>query len=70
MSFSVYIIQKTEKEYAIPNGGYHTLAESVKEEGLVIEKNGVQIRLTGKELAQLYNTIRPVGSAPRMEVED
>jgi hypothetical protein len=46
------------------NGGYASPAMACKE--LIIEKNGVVLKLDGSELAQLYNAIRPVGTAPKM----
>jgi hypothetical protein len=50
------------------NGGYASTAESC--EVLTIEKDGVDIRLNGNDVAELYNFLRPVGTAPRMELPD
>ena len=47
------------------NGGYHSPAQAC--ELLVIEKDGVTLNLDGSELAQLYNFIKPAGTAPTME---
>lgn len=48
------------------NDGYASPAESCQE--LVIFKDGKEISLDGKELARLYNFIRPVGTAPKMSI--
>jgi hypothetical protein len=45
------------------NGGYCSVKELIQK--LVIEKNGVKIELTGEDVANLYNFIRPV-TAPKM----
>lgn len=50
------------------NGGYHSPANACK--ALVIEKDGVTLTLDGSELAQLYNFIKPEGTAPSMEEPD
>jgi hypothetical protein len=52
------------KKKITENGGYCSPAQSCK--ALVIEKDGITITLDGSELAELYNLIKPVGTAPTM----
>jgi len=62
MPLTILIHQK-EIDY---NGGYASPAESCKK--LILHKDGVTLELDGKELAQLYNAIRPAGTAPKMDI--
>ena len=46
------------------NGGYATMNEII--DTLVIEKNNVQLELTGEEAMRVYNLIKPI-NAPHCE---
>ena len=55
---------KKNKDADTFNGGYCKPSELI--DTLVIEKNNVQIELTGAEAMRIYNLIKPIG-APRCE---
>ncbi len=57
----LYIVRKDDPSY---KNGYCTPAEATKE--LILIKDGVKMVLNGLEMAQLYNSIRPQGTAPKM----
>ena len=46
------------------NGGYATMDKII--DTLVIEKNNVQLELTGEEAMRVYNLIKPI-NAPHCE---
>lgn len=64
----IMLVQKNEFDYKIPNGGFHTPAESCSK--LCIAKDGKYMILSGRDLALIYNAIRPVGTAPEMTVPE